>query len=167
MRRREGLQDATCTDPACDGLKCNKRYHLLANLGRLLDASLVHDEEDAGKTVSPESRAPEGTAERYLPGGKSKTLITDALGRMLRNKGVVLRLSEFAENLPGPIWFPVFVTRRSDGAMFRIALLAEPVERITPPRLRKGSRRGNPAGAGQQAVPAWVPSRRCGRVCLP
>ena len=163
LRRREGLEDATCADPACDGFRCNKRYHLMANLGRMILAQ----DMDAEKAGSLEPPPPEDTAKLRQPSGKQESLISDALGRMLGDERVLSRLCEYADRLPVPVWFQGFATRRSEGAMFRIALLAEPVERITPPRLRKGSRRGNPAGAGQQTVPAWVPSRRCGRVCLP
>ncbi len=68
IRRREGLEDATCTDPACNGFKCNKRYHLMAYMGNMIVANLADDEEkDAGKAVSLESPPPEDTAKRCPP----------------------------------------------------------------------------------------------------
>jgi len=63
IRRREGLEDATCTDPACDGYECNKRYHLMPNLGRMILAQ----DMDAEKAVSLEPPRPEDTAKRCLP----------------------------------------------------------------------------------------------------
>ena len=45
IRRREGLEDATCTDPACNGFKCNKRYQLMAHMGNMIVANLADDEE--------------------------------------------------------------------------------------------------------------------------
>jgi hypothetical protein len=52
IRRREGLEDATCADPTCDGFKCNKRYHLMANLGRMILAQDM-DAEKAGSLEPP------------------------------------------------------------------------------------------------------------------
>jgi len=63
IRRREGLEDATCTDPACDGFRCNKRYHLMANLGRMILAQ----DMDAEKAGSLEPPPPEDTAKRRPP----------------------------------------------------------------------------------------------------
>lgn len=63
IRRREGLEDATCTDPACNGFKCNKRYHLMANFGRMILAQ----DMVAGKAGSLESPPPEDTAKRCPP----------------------------------------------------------------------------------------------------
>lgn len=145
IRRREGLEDATCTDPTCDWFKCNKRYHLTANVGRLLEVSVAHDEEDAGKTDSPESPPLGNEAMGGPPADKQERPITDALEKMLGDEQVTSQLCAYAEKLPGPVWFPVFVTRRNDGARFRIVLLAEPAERVryffpAP----QGSRRGNP-----------------------
>ena len=63
IRRREGLEDATCTDPGCDGFRCNKRYHLMANLGNMILANSAADE----KADSPNSLPPEDTAMRCPP----------------------------------------------------------------------------------------------------
>jgi hypothetical protein len=68
IRRREGLEDATCTDPACNGFKCNKRYHLMAYMGNMIVANLTDDEEkDAGDADSLESPRPEDTAKQCPP----------------------------------------------------------------------------------------------------
>ncbi|MGA2609829.1 MAG: hypothetical protein ABSH01_20515 [Terriglobia bacterium] len=68
IRRREGLEDATCTDPACNGFKCNKRYHLMAYLGNMIVANLADDEKkDVGKASSVKSPRPEDTAKRRPP----------------------------------------------------------------------------------------------------
>jgi hypothetical protein len=63
IRRREGLEDATCADPTCDGFRCNKRYHLMANLGSMI---LVQD-LDGEKAASLEPPPPGDTAKRCLP----------------------------------------------------------------------------------------------------
>ena len=56
IRRREGLEDATCTDPACNGFKCNKRYHLMAYLGNMIVATaLARSSPEAGNANGSET----------------------------------------------------------------------------------------------------------------
>ncbi len=67
IRRREGLEDATCTDPACNGFKCGKRYHLMAYLGTIIAAGLAGEGEHARKADSPQSGPSEDTAKPCAP----------------------------------------------------------------------------------------------------